>query len=284
MGGRVRVLTDSVADLPRSLVDQFQIKVVPVYLVVDGQTYRDDGMLDRDRFYQQLSSVATPPTTAAPAPREFYEAYADLVADGAETIVALVTSSTVSSIYDHAQVAASSFDAVPVHVVDTRQISMGLGWLVIEAAERLEAGEPVQDVLNQVSAIRSRTRVLGLIDALAYLRRSGRVGWVSGAFAELLRIKPLISFYQGKANLLGRVRTSARGMRALMAQIEATGPVDRLSLLHARADIGTLGQAQDQLAALFPDLDIPVIDIGAVFATHVGPRCVGVALIAGANP
>lgn len=281
MGGRVRVLTDSVADLPQSFVDQFRIKVVPVYLMVDGQTYRDDGMLDRDRFYRQLSSAAKPPTTAAPAPREFYEAYDDLAADGAETIVALVTSSTVSSIYNHAQVAASSFDVASVHVVDTRQISMGLGWLVVEAAARLEAGEPVLEVLDRVSALRSRTRVLGLIDAIAYLRRSGRVGWVSGAFAELLRIKPLISFHQGEANLLGRVRTSARGVRALMSQIEAAGPVDRLSLLHARADAQVLGQAQDELAALFPSLDIPVIDIGAVFATHVGPRCVGVALIGG---
>ncbi|MBN1249475.1 MAG: DegV family protein [Anaerolineae bacterium] len=279
MARRVRVLTDSVADLPQAFVDRLQIKVVPGYLAFDGQTYRDDETLDRDWFYRKLSQVSARPTTAAPAPREFSEAFAGLAAEGADEIVAVVTSSTISSIYSHAQVAASSFEAVPVRVVDSAQISMGLGWAVVEAAERLAAGVPVQKVLDLLGDISERTRVLGLIDSVDYLRRSGRVGWITGGVAELLRIKPLICFQQGNAELLGRARTFSRGLQSLTSRIDAFRPLDRLSLLHSRAAPGAMAQARRELTALFPGLEIPVVDIGAVFATHVGPGCLGVALV-----
>lgn len=279
MGRCVRVLTDSVADLPSALVDRFQIKVVPVSVLLDGRPHRDDKHLDREWFYDRLRYVTERPTTAAPAPRAFAEAYAELAAEGADEILALVTASTVSSIYDHATLAASSFGSLPVHVVDTTQITMGLGWLVVEAAQQLAGGAVVPEVVEAVSRLRERTHVFGLIDAVDYLRRSGRVSWISGAIAGLLKIKPLITFQQGGAELLGRVRTRARGGHALLSQVGTLRPLRRLALLHSRADLSWVGQIHQALAALVPDLDIPVIEVGPVFATHVGPGCLGVALI-----
>lgn len=276
---RVRVLTDSVADLPPLFIDRHQIKVVPVYLTLDGQTYRDDQTLDRDWFHRKLSEISVRPTTAAPGPLEFREAYAQLATEGAAEIVVLVTSSRVSSIYSHAKAAASSFDTVPVHVFDTTQISMGLGWFAVEAAEQFAMGASVHQVLSRLHQMRARTRVLGLVDSVDYLRRSGRVSWLSGAVAGLLRIKPLICFRRGEAELLGRVRTYARGLQSLIDRIEAARPLARLAVLHSRVDALALEQIFSELSSRFPHLEIPVVDIGAVFATHVGPKCLGAALV-----
>jgi len=136
MGRRVRILTDSAADLPQAYVTRFQIGVVPIHVSLNGEAHLDDGTLDLDWFYRELSHLRVPPTTAAPAPQEFTRAYAQLAAEGAEEIIAIVTASTLSSLHDHAQIAARKFREARGHVVDGTQVSMGLGWLVVRAAEQ----------------------------------------------------------------------------------------------------------------------------------------------------
>ncbi|MGC9469732.1 MAG: DegV family protein [Anaerolineae bacterium] len=279
MGRQVRILTDSVADVPKAYVDRYQIKVLPAYLVLDGRTFPDDGSLNRDWFYEQLVHASKPPTTAAPAPLEFLRAYAELASEGADEIIALVTASRVSSTHDHALVAAKEFGEAGVHVVDTQQISMGSGWLAVEAGRLLEQGLPVVKVLDTLRALPLRTHIFGVLNSIDYLRRSGRVGAIGSYVASLLRIKPLIAFGQGEARLLGKTRTFWRGLQEITRRVSAAGPVAHLAVLHSRADTKFITRFHDELTSRFSDIDVPVIDVGMAFATHVGPGCLGVALV-----
>lgn len=280
MSDRVRILTDSVADLPLSYVERYRVKVLPIYLMMRGRTFLDDGSLDRDWFYEQLARITEKPTTAAPAPREFLAAYEELRDEGAEDIVTLMTSSSVSSLYDHACIAAQGFSGARVHVVDTGQITMGLGWMVVAAARMVARGAGVPEVLDAVRGMRTRTRVLGVLDSIDYLRRSGRVGWVAGQMASLLKIKPVIAFDQGEALMLGRVRTYWRAIQAMLDRVRDAYPFESLAILHSRVADETIRRFYEELAGLASGLDIiPVVDIGAIFATHVGPGCLGVALV-----
>ena len=279
MGRRVRILTDSAADLPQAYVTRLQIGVVPIRVSLNGETRLDDGALDRDWFYRGLSHLRVPPTTAAPAPQEFTRGYAQLAAEGAEEIIAIVTASTLSSLHDHALIAAREFKDARVHVVDGTQVSMGLGWLVVRAAELLADGTPVPQIIHQVMSLRARTRIMGVIDSIDYLRRSGRVGWISTAVASLLSIKPLIVLEGGEVRQSGRVRTHRRGLQSLVLQAKSAFPVERLAILHSGASVASVAQLEDEFAGLLPKLEIPVVHVGPAFATHVGPGCVGVAFI-----
>jgi len=275
---RVRILTDSAADVPQGYVTRFQLGVVPIHVSLNGETCLDDATFDRDWFYRELSHMRVP-TTAAPAPQEFARAYAQLVAEGAEEIIAIVTASTLSSLHDHALIAAQGFREARVHVVDGTQVSMGLGWLVVRAAELLADGMSVPQIIHQVISLRARTRILGVIDSIDYLRRSGRVDWISSGVADLLRIKPLIVLERGEVRQLGRVRTQWRGLQSVVLQTKSALPLERLAILHSGASAASVGQLEDQFSALLPKLEIPVVNVGPAFATHVGPGCVGVAFV-----
>jgi DegV family protein with EDD domain len=276
---RVRVLTDSVADVPRSILARYRIGVLPAHLMLNGRAYLDDGTLDQDWFYHELTRVESRPTTAAPSPEEFIGAYEALVAEGAEEIIVLSAASTVSSLHDQAVWAARQFDRARVHVVDSLQVSMGMGWMVMEAARLVEEGTPVAEVVATLQAMRAQTSIYGVLDSVDYLRRSGRVGWVEGCMASLLQIRPVFAFEQGEVTLRSRVRLYRRGVHAIVDLVRAAQPLAHLAILHSRADAETIGNFRTELGALLPSLDIPVVDIGSVFATHVGPRCLGVALV-----
>jgi DegV family protein with EDD domain len=286
MDRRVGILTDSVADLPRSVIERFQVRIVPAYLTLDGRSYPDDGTLDRAWFYDQLGTLKGQPATAAPPPDDFLVAYRAMVAEGVEEIVALLTSSRISSLYNHARIAAQAFveeqgaTGVRLHLIDTQQVSMGMGWMVVAVGELVAQHVPTPDIVAHVRRMRDATRIVGVLDSIDYLRRSGRVGWVAGQVATLLRIKPLIGFYRGEAQLLGRVRTHWRALRSMVERVQELMPLERLAILHSHAAPERIEHLRQWASDLAPDLDVPIVDIGAVFATHVGPGCLGVALVA----
>jgi len=259
MGRRVRILTDSAADLPQAYLTRFQIGVVPIHVSINGKTRLDDDTLDLEWFNGELSHLRVPPTTAAPAPQEFTRVYARLVDEGAEEIIAIITASTLSSLHNHAMIAAREFKGARVHVVDGTQVSMGLGWLVVRAAELLGDGMPVPQIIHQVMSLRARTRILGVIDSVEYLRRSGRVGWVSTAVANLLSVKPLIVLERGRARQLGRVRTHRRGLQSVVRQARSAFPLERLAILHSGASAASVAQLEVEFRALLPRLEIPVV-------------------------
>jgi len=279
MGRIVRLITDSVADIPQTLVRQFDIKVLPITLTLGDKTYHEDDAFDRGWFYRALSRRNGDFTTAAPPPQDFLRAYTSMAAEGAEIVMGIFTAGSVSSICNHARIAARACSQVRVHVIDSRQISMGTGWLVICAAELLEGGKSVTQVLDALKEIRQRTLVVGVLNSLDYLQRSGRIGRVTRYMADFMRVKPLIAFEQGEAQLLSRVRTYGRAIEHLIERVAERQPFTRLALLHSRARGDTIARLHADLSSLDDQREIPVIDVGAVFATHIGPGGLGVAMI-----
>ncbi|MFP4346008.1 MAG: DegV family protein [Anaerolineales bacterium] len=276
---RIRIVTDSVADLPEELIQRWEIKRVPVYLNVDGRSYRDDGTLSHAWFYRQLIAGTPLMQTAAPAIGEFASCYRELVEEGAQEILGLFVASSLSSLAGHGRQAAEAFSAARVRVVESRQVSMGIGWQVIAAAEALAAGASMEDVVALVESLRERTYVFGVLDSLDHLLRSGRVNWTQARVAKVLRIKPVIAFYGGEAHLLGQVRTRRRALKWLFRRVEEAAPLERLALLHSHLDVAALEEVRILLEPLAPPAGMLTVEVGPVFGTHIGPGGVGVALV-----
>ena len=281
--GRIRILTDSVSDIPKSLVEQYNIGILPIYITLDQKQILDDGKLDRDWFYTQLASISSKPKTAAPSPEEFLSAFRKLTAEGAQIIFGLFASASLSSIFNHATIAAREFDSAAIYLIDTQQISMGLGWVVISVAEALQSGAVVEDIKNLVHDLRKRTYVLGVLDSMNYLHKSGRVGWTAAYMGDMLRIKPVISFYQGEARLIRKVRSRIKAIQHIAVILESKGSLERLAILHSNADKRSMSHLKTLLAPYTQSLNVPLVNIGSVFASHVGPGCLGVAFVRASN-
>ena len=277
MSPRIRILTDSTSDVPPELARQLNITVVPAYVQIEGQSLRDGEQITREEFYRRLPSLSKVPTTAVPSAYEFTAAFRSLVGQ-ADEVIAILLAGALSSMISIAELGAREVPELKVHFVDSQQLAMGIGWQVIIAAEAAQ-GASAAEIIAMLEDVRPRIRLLAVLDTVKYLVHSGRVSWAKGFAARLLDIKPLIEFRQGEAILVGQVRTRRRAMEQLLEMLTKLGHLERLAVIHSCAPDWEVFHARVQ--ALFPDMEVPVSEIGPVIGTHIGPAALGVAVILG---
>ncbi len=273
---RVRILTDSTADIPADLAERLGIVVVPAYVQLDGRSLRDGDQISREEFYRLLLTLKKPPTTAVPPAEEFAAAFRSLVGK-AEEVVAILLSTTLSGMYNAAWLGSQAVPELKIHLVDSRQLAMGLGWQVILAAEAAAEGRSGEEILAFLSDLQPRIRVLAMLDGLDHLQHSGRVDWARAMAVRLLRIKPLIEVHDGEVVLTGRVRTRRRAIDRLVEMTAALGPLERLAVMHTAAPDVELFRRR--LGEVFPLDRMMVTEVGPVVGAHIGPRALGVAAI-----
>lgn len=274
--GRVRILTDSTSDLPADLAERLEVTVVPAYVQMEGQSLRDGEQISRAEFYRRLPAMSAVPTTAAPPAREFAQAFRRL-AEQTDEVIAILLSASVSGLFNSARLGAEEVPDLRIRLVDSQQLAMGLGWQVIVAAEAAAAGAGAAEILALLQDVRPRIRILALLDTLTYLRRSGRVAWPRALAARLLSIKPLLSFHEGEAALVGMARTRRKGLARLMEMIASLGRFERLALVHTQAP--DVAPFRAMLSTLFPSEQILTSEVGPIVGTHIGPAALGVAAI-----
>lgn len=279
MSNSIRVLTDSTADLSVETAQRLGIRILPLHFSLEGEDYCDDGTLDRSCFYQRLAQSGEMPQTAAPGVGEILTFYEELVTEGAEDIIAIFLANSLSSTQANAQLAARELGGARVHLLESGQISRGLGFLVQAAAEALARGATVVEVKELVIALRQRTYIIGVLDTLEYLKRSGRVSWVTAQLGQWLKVKPLIAFHAGEARLWGRVRTRRRARAWLLRQVAEAGPLERLVLLHSDLAEESWMALHEAMQPYAPCGQLPVVEVNPIFGTHIGPQGVGVAWV-----
>ncbi len=269
----IRLVTDSTCDLPPEFIARYGILVVPAVLIVDGQPHRDGVDISRADFYARLPGLRTLPTTAAPAAGEFETAYR---ACGDADIVSIHLASQFSGLFNSARVAAEAFGG-RVTLVDSGQVSMGLGWQVAAAAEAASAGRPLAEVVAAASAVRQRVRLFALLDTIEFLRRGGRASAFAATIGELLQIKPMLEVADGKIIPLTKPRTRGRGIEKLVELVEALGRLEHLAMMHAAAPAEARSLA-DRLAPRSAQPPL-VVEATTVIGTHAGPGALGVAAV-----
>ena len=276
---RVRILTDSTSDIPPEVAERLHIAIVPAYVQVGSRSYRDDASsagLSREAFYASLPSAPVAPTTSVPSVHEFAQAYRGLKNETDE-VVAILVSGELSGMCNVARLGAQEVSDLSVHVVDSGQTTMGLGWIAIAAAEAAMRGKSAQEILALVADLKDRVRVYAVLDTVEYLRRSGRVSWARAKAAQILRIKPIVSLFLGKVIELGQTRTTRRAIERLVELTRALGPLERLAILH------TYGSGVEDLRRGLANLCSPAqlftVAVTTIVGAHVGPRGLGVAAV-----
>ncbi len=270
----IAVVTDSTADLPPDLCAQYGIRVVPTVLIIHGRQYLDEpGSLSRQEFFARLPEMHPPPTTAAPSSGAFEQVYRNLLAEGYTHILSIHLAASLSGVYQVARLAAQNLNEAAITILDSGQITLGLGFQVLEAARSALQGLSLEGILQRVRSVQERIHLLAMLDTLEYVRRSGRVSWARAALGALLDIKPFVSLQAGRVLRAGQTRTRRKGLLRLQERLNALGPLEYLALLHSNApqDARALQQAHLHPVA-FPPL---LVNITPVLGTHVGPQGVG---------
>jgi DegV family protein with EDD domain len=280
--GATAIVTDSTADIPVEVARANRIAVVPAILVVDGDSYDDGQGYPREEFYRRMPSMRTSPTTASPSEQAFTAVYRDVFDRGAQEIVSLHVAARLSGIFEIAHHAAAAFGR-RVHVVDSGQVSLGLGFQAMAAAARAAAGGDAEDAIASASSVRQRVQTLAMIDDLAYLRHSGRVDWLRSGLSSLLRIRTLVALTDGAVRRLAQVRTRSRAIDSLVERARAWGPLESLGVLHSAA-AHEAGQLAERLSPSLAQGAALVVDVTTVIGAHVGPNCLGLVGVLAAPP
>jgi DegV family protein with EDD domain len=273
--GRVAIVTDSTSDVPRAQAEQHAIAVIPALITVDGKTYQDTPEFDRGALYQRMNLMQQPPTTAAPSPAAFEVVYARLLAEGYEHIVSMHLSSSLSGFYDVATQVARRFND-RIFTFDSRHVSLGLGFQVVEAATAAALGHSAEAILQAAVLLRDRIRVIAMVNSLDSLRRSGRVGSLTASLGDWLRIKLLVEVVDGTVQQFARVRTRHRALDEMESKAIAWARLTRLAVLHA-AIPHEAAQFAERLRPVHPQ---PwVVEATTVIGTHVGQGSIGLAAV-----
>ena len=270
------MVTDSTSDIPGELIARYDIKVIPAIINIGSQSYEDGKGLSREEYYDLLPVLKQSPTTSSPSAGIFESTYGDLISNGVEKIISLHPPTHLSGIFNAARLAAESFKE-KVHVLDSGQLSMGLGFQVLAAAEAISSKKGIIEVLNHVSNIKDKVRVQALLDSLTYLRRSGRVSWAKAMVGGLLNLKPIIDLRFGVVKRIGQVRTRSQGIKRLKDDLLKRSPLERLAVLHTNAE----NDAHTFLEDLNIKFSSPplIVNVTTVIGTHVGPNGLGWALV-----
>ena len=270
----VRVVTDSACDLPAPLATELGIDIVPLTV-----RFGDEELVDRrdftpSEFWARCHASPVLPQTAAPPPGAYEDRYRTLAADGATGIVVVALSGALSATLQSAQVAAAAVaEHVPVIVVDSRSVTLGLGMIAVGAARAAAAGASIDDVAAVATSLAGRTHVVGTLDTLENLKKGGRIGGAKALVASVLSIKPVIEVRAGRVEEGGRQRTRAKAFGFLADTVRNAEPVDTLAVAHG--DAPDLDRFLDLLRPIHKG-DIVVGQIGAVIGTHAGPGTIGV--------
>src|SRR3990170_1938711 len=282
---RVAVVTDSSACLPADLLKAHRITTVPLTFLFDGGL-QYDGALSGREFYALLRASRRFPTTAAPAPAAFLEAFrrTAAIADSALCVtLPAAFSGTYGSALNAAEMVREELPGFPVRVVDCHCLAMCHGFAVLYAARAAADGATLEEAEAVVRDVASRSHLLGVLDTLRYLAKSGRVPLVFHWATSLLRIKPILAAEGEEVRAAGRVRTTRRALDRLLAQVEERLSPERplhLAVMHADAAEEAVSLAA-ALRERFQPEELLITESTSVMGAHTGPGFVGVAFFSG---
>lgn len=277
---RVKIVTDSTADLPKELILKHNITVTPLKVFFnDGRPLRDGVDIGAEEFYHRLAEKGEMSRTSQPTPAEFARTYKKLSSDGS-SIISIHISSAMSGTCQSAGIAKEMTTGADVTVIDSKVTSMGLGLIVLEAARAAGEGKTKGDVLEYINNMINSVQVYFIVDTLEYLKRGGRIGKAQAFWGAILSIKPLLYLRDGLVQPLEKVRGRAKAIDRLAHIVtEKAGKQKiRCSFVHGMDPAGM--EQLVQMMAPRLNYDQPILSVaGAVIGTHTGPGVLGLAFI-----
>lgn len=276
---KIAIITDSTAYLSPETVKRYGIYVVPLKIHWQAQTFRDNVDIHPEEFYEDLEKIEWLPTTSQPSMQEFYNLYEE-IAKRVDAIIVILISSGISGTVGSAMSAAQEFDQVPVEVVDSHSTSVGLALVVKKAAELIEAGLELDEVVLKAKETASNVRLYFVVDTLKYLHKGGRIGGASRYVGTALKIKPILTLTpDGRIDALEKVRTQKKALQRVIKIAKKYAGDGKVigGVMHANAP-ELAKQFEEMVRESLTVDELDLYELSPVIGTHVGPGTLGLAL------
>ncbi|MBP3888604.1 MAG: DegV family protein [Cellulosilyticum sp.] len=276
----IKIVTDSTSYIPIHLQFQYDISIVSLGILLNGQNIREVDV-PNEHFYSTLAHAPEIPSSSQPSPTELYEVFENILKQG-HSIVALFISSEMSGTYASAlstkQTLLEKYPNAQIEIIDSRTNCMQLGYAALCAAKAAAAGQSFEEVIATANDVVQHSRFLFTPETLTYLKKGGRIGNASALLGTLLQIKPILTVVDGKTTVFTKVRTKKKAVEALI-----TGLMDDLK----DRDLGEVivhhihcpqeGEALARKLSETLNRPVQIQSIGPVIGSHVGPGSIGLA-------
>jgi len=273
---KIALIADSACDLPKKLVEEYGIRILPLKIIYPDRQYSDRVDIQPMDVYNRMPAEI--PTTSMPNLEEIRAVIENLHHEGFTHLLALTLSSGLSGTYQAMKLAAKDFDDMVIKVFDTRTLSMATGWMVLDTARNIFSGLSYNNVLEKLINLQPKCRAFYVLETLEYLRKGGRIGQVAGMLGELLNLKPIIGVnaegvYYTHAKVRGRNKSIERLME-IVTQSVGDRPFN-LAVMHGGAK-----EAGEKLLATLSKLpnvkELIFSDISPALGVHTGPGLLAV--------
>jgi len=278
---RVAIFTDSASDMDPQVAATDGIGIVPLLVTFGDETFKAGEELSTKAFWDRMTAPDAPfPKTAASSPAEFKDAYEAAFADGAEAVVSIHVASSLSGTIKSAQIARDMLPDRDIYVVDSLGASMAQGILAMMGAEMADADRPAGEIAETLESRAPDMRMYVALETLDYLRKGGRISGPQAAIGNLLSVKPIIRVNQGVVDTVDRVRTRGKARERLIELI-CERPIERLAILHTLSpEVEAFrDEVIERSGGHLDTADVPISLVGASVGPHLGPGCVGAAVL-----
>jgi hypothetical protein len=280
----IALVTDSIADLPESMVDQYQIHMFPINLIINETTYYDKVTIQSSSFYEMMDSLEVYPTSAQPNPKSL-ENFFSFLTTYYQKVIVLTVSEKMSGTFQAFKEAALKFkDVADIRVINSKQNSGAEGLLVLKAAQLIESGASLDDIEQTIESLTGKSKILVSVKTLKYMVRSGRVSKVTGIIGKIMNLKPIISIDETGQGIIFEkslsLKSSNRKIEQHIREVVREHGIENFAIVHANAPDRAKQYAElyQEIIGKAPDY---VMDISTIVAMNAGIGTVAIAYIRG---
>jgi DegV family protein with EDD domain len=271
----LKIITDTMCDVPKYLIEQYNIRVLPLTVHFGDESYKDGIDITMEQFYKKLETTNQLPTTSQISPMEFYNIFSEELAKDNEVIM-ITGSSQISGTYNSAVIAMNQLESDKIRVIDSQGITLGGGMVVIKAARLLEQGLMMNDIVDNLEETKHNMQHYFMVDTLKYLHKGGRISLSAAVLGSILNIKPILTAVNGKLEFLDKARGIKKAITTVLDMIEDSGLSldDKVIAINHTDAPDQAAMLEEILRSKYKVKEVILGEVGAVVATHAGPGAV----------
>lgn len=274
----IRIMTDSTADLNEDIINEYNIKIVPLNVHFGEQVYKDKIEISSDDFFNKLEENEEMPSTSQTNPHEFVEAFNEVINEGDEVLL-ITLAEELSGTYNSAILAKQMVDSKKVHIVDSKNTSIGLGLLVLKAAKMNKEGIDVDCIINEIEKIKKNIKLIMVLETIKYLKKGGRLSASKALIANFLNVKPILKLDDANIVFESKVRGMKKGLKYIVEYIGEHVNKDSDIMVTSSNINENVKIVINKLKEKYIFNNIYVCRMGSIIGTHAGPGAIGLSII-----